>query len=398
MTATPSGAQLLTRATARYALAGEPQAAPRRYPALDLIRAFSALSILIFHVIVLARWDTFPDDGPLLWFRVSFLRVDLFFVVSGFVITLAALRERQRGGAARRRFLFKRIVRLAPAYFVSSAAWLMVNGVDVLRGPDGLFQWLTHLTLTFGFFPGAISTINGVTWTIGIEVQIYLLIALLMPMLSRWVPWRAGLLAVLLALCWRLGSQMAHLGALQLDASRVHASLWFWSVQAPGMWDVFGAGLAMALAAHRGWIRPLSSWRWIGLAMATLLYSTALVAVLWTNMAHYWSSYFWGSGYRSFVVLMVLAWLWLAIAMPRAWMDAIPRWALYPGRISYGVFLWHVPVAQWLIHHTSLTEWALLAACIAVTGVVAAASWHWIEQPTIAWARRRTHGAQQPSS
>ena len=381
--------------------AAVPMAAPpgsQRYPALDLIRAFSALSILVFHVIVLARWDTFPDDGPLLWFRVSFLRVDLFFVVSGFVITLAALREWQRGGDARRRFLFKRIARLAPAYFVSSIAWLMFNGFDVVRGPDGLFQLLTHLTLTFGFFPGAISAINGVTWTIGIEVQIYLLIALLMPMLGRWVPLRAGLFAVLLALCWRLGSQVVQLGWLQHDPGEVHASLWFWSVQAPGMWDVFGVGLALALATQRGWTRSLSPARWVVLAVLTLLYSTSLVAVLWENAAHYWSSYFWGSGYRSFVVLMVLGWLWLAIAMPRAWMDAIPRWARYPGKISYGVFLWHVPVAQWLIRHTALTEWSLLAACILATGVVAAASWHWIEAPTMAWARRRTQDVSRDPS
>lgn len=367
----------------------------RRYPALDLIRAFSALSILIFHVIVLSRWETFPDGGPLLWFRISFLRVDLFFVVSGFVITLAAMREWHRGGEARRRFLIKRIVRLVPAYFVSSIAWLMFNGFDVVRGPDGLFQLLTHLSLTFGFFPSAISTINGVTWTIGVEVQIYLLIALLMPLLGRWSAWRAGLFAIVLALCWRLGSQVVHLLWLGLDPGKSHASMWFWSVQAPGMWDVFGVGLALALATQRGLVSPLSPARWIVMAAAMGAYSLGLVTVLWENAAQYWSSLFWGSGFRSFVVLMVLGWLWLAIAMPSAWMDAIPRWARYPGKISYGIFLWHVPVAQWLIRHTGLTEWRLLAACVLATGLVAAASWHWIESPAMAWVRRRMHGASK---
>jgi peptidoglycan/LPS O-acetylase OafA/YrhL len=366
-----------------------PRSAQRRdYPALDLVRAFSALSILIFHVIVLSRWTSFPDTGPLAWFHVSFLRVDLFFVVSGFVITLAALREWQRGGDARRRFLWKRVARLAPAYLVSSLAWLVLDDFNVLRGDDRWFQLVTHLTFSFGFFPSAISAINGVTWTIGIEMQIYLLVALLMPLLARWIPWRAAVAAVLLALCWRLASQIVHIGWLQLDPAQAHASLWFWSVQAPGMWDVFGVGLAAALVAHRAGIRPLSMCAWLILAAAAFAYSTALIVALRDHADGYWHSYFWGSGYRSLVVAMVLAWLWLAVAMPWSWMDAIPRWARYPGRISYGVFLWHVPVAQWLIRHTALSEWALLAACILATGLVAAASWHWIEKPAMAWVRR----------
>lgn len=351
------------------------------------MRGFSALTILVFHVIAISRWESFPDSGPLVWFRVSFLRVDLFFVLSGFVIALAAMREQERGEGARGRFLFRRLARLAPAYFVSSLVWLMLNEFSVLRQPDAWLQALTHLTFTYNLWPNTMGSINGVTWTLGVEVQLYLLLALLMPVLARWRAARTALAVLLIALLYRLTSQFIQIEVL--GRSPDTAPLWFFSVQVPGMLDVFGMGVALALVPRQRGLTPATPARWLLIAACVLSFTSLLVSALWANAAHYWHSYFWASGFRTLVALMVLGWLWLAVAMPSAWAARISVWARYPGTISYGLFLWHMPVTQWLLANTSLREWQLLGACIGVTGAIAAISWHGMEKPIQEWARRR---------
>ena len=53
------------------------------FPNLDLLRAFAAISVLVLHVIELTGWKNFPIEGPLTWFRIGWMGVDLFFVISG---------------------------------------------------------------------------------------------------------------------------------------------------------------------------------------------------------------------------------------------------------------------------------------------------------------------------
>ncbi|MBK7146529.1 MAG: acyltransferase [Xanthomonadales bacterium] len=359
----------------------------RDYPALDLVRAFAAFSIVVLHVVAMSQWESFPHSGPLAWFRVGFLSVDLFFVLSGFVITLTALREQAIGGNARGRFLLRRVARLAPAYFVSSLAWLALNDFAVLKQPDAWVQALTHLSFTYNFLPSTFSAINGATWTIGIEMQLYVLVALLMPLLGRWRAARLGVCVLLLALLYRLGSQYLQSGLMGLAPA--DSQLWFFSVQVPGMLDVFGVGAALALAVHRAELRPRSPAVWLLSLFLLLAWSASLVSALLADGEFYWHSYFWVSGFRTLVAGTVLGWLWLALVVPAAWLAHLGAWLRYPGVISYGVFLWHVPVAQWLLAHTSLRQWPLLWACIGVTGAVAAISWHVMEKPIQAWARRR---------
>ena len=62
-----------------------------RFENINLLRAFAATAVVVYHVIEYANWSSFPADGPLLTFRIGWIGVDLFFVISGFVITRSAL-------------------------------------------------------------------------------------------------------------------------------------------------------------------------------------------------------------------------------------------------------------------------------------------------------------------
>jgi peptidoglycan/LPS O-acetylase OafA/YrhL len=360
---------------------------PPRFPAIDLLRAVSALTVLVFHVIVVTRWMSFPDHGPLLWFRISFMRVDLFFAISGFVVTLAALREWQRGDGAAGRFLWKRMARIAPLYWVTCIAFLAVTEFAVLRAPDGWLHALTHLTFTHNFFRGTMGSINGPSWTLSIEAQLYVLTALLMPLLAAWRPRLVGLLALAIGLGYRLSSQWVQTEVVGWTVQE--APLWIFSVQVPGMIDMYGIGAALALwVSRRGAPTPNALIWWAGLVVAVLL-TSVFVSVLWKSAALYWHTLFWGSGFRTLVALLALFWVWLAIAMPVVWSSRLPRWLTYPGKISFGLYLWHIPVILWLSSWSGLREVPFLAATLAITGVLAALSWHWIEQPAIRWAAGR---------
>jgi len=73
---------------------------------IDLLRAFAAISVLVYHVIELSSWKSFPINGLLSWFRIGWMGVDLFFVISGFVITLSAFSILENNNLKKYRILF----------------------------------------------------------------------------------------------------------------------------------------------------------------------------------------------------------------------------------------------------------------------------------------------------
>ena len=49
-----------------------------RFENINLLRAFAAISVVVFHVILYMKWEAFPIEGPLLVFRIGWIGVDLF--------------------------------------------------------------------------------------------------------------------------------------------------------------------------------------------------------------------------------------------------------------------------------------------------------------------------------
>ena len=54
------------------------------FPSIDILRGFAALSVVVYHVIEHFKWIDFPTQGPLVWFRIGWMGVDLFFCYIGF--------------------------------------------------------------------------------------------------------------------------------------------------------------------------------------------------------------------------------------------------------------------------------------------------------------------------
>jgi len=93
---------------------------PLRFPLIDVLRGIAALLVLIYHVIEISGWQSFPISGPALLFRIGWIGVDLFFVISGFVIGRAAIIGISTQPSSRKKpFFERRLRRIVPLYLLS---------------------------------------------------------------------------------------------------------------------------------------------------------------------------------------------------------------------------------------------------------------------------------------
>ena len=124
------------------------------FPSIDVLRGFAAISVVIYHVIEIFGWTTFPTSGPLIWFRSGWMGVDLFFVISGFVIALSAFAEIDKNGVDRFQipFMRRRIFRIVPLYYFTCLIFM------AFIVPATLFEHffpniLTHILFIHNLFP-----------------------------------------------------------------------------------------------------------------------------------------------------------------------------------------------------------------------------------------------------
>jgi peptidoglycan/LPS O-acetylase OafA/YrhL len=160
---------------------------PARVVTLDLLRGFASLSVCWFHLT--NGNEHFLEAG---WLRSSgeygWIGVNVFFVISGFIIPYA-LAQGSYGIADYGRFLLKRIVRLDPPYIATILIVIVLgyltSQVPGFRGPPfhvSLVQVLVHLGYANVFL--GYPWLNPVFWTLAIELQYYLLVGLLFPLIN----------------------------------------------------------------------------------------------------------------------------------------------------------------------------------------------------------------------
>ena len=142
-----------------------------RIPSLDGVRAIAILLVLYAHADI-------PGHSAFLLAaikgRCGFLGVQLFFVLSGFLITALMLRERERtGGVSRAGFYLRRALRILPAY----AAYLVVVAVLPPMADNELTRsdWFSALTYTVNFHPLPIPVAISHIWSLSVEEHFYLL-------------------------------------------------------------------------------------------------------------------------------------------------------------------------------------------------------------------------------
>lgn len=169
-------------------------AAPDRLAGLDLLRFFAALMILVFHFgfagpVRGTMTTAFPEIAGVS--KYAFVGVDLFFVISGFVIAVSA------EGRSWGQFAVSRFLRLYPAHaFCMCATAVVMAAMAAPHAKPSVLQWLANLTMLAPVFGQKF--MDGAYWSIVIEIVFYGWVALLLA-LGLYQRWLLAILAVWLA-------------------------------------------------------------------------------------------------------------------------------------------------------------------------------------------------------
>ena len=340
--------------------------------------------VVVYHVIELGNWASFPISGPALIFRIGWVGVDLFFVISGFVITVSAVSAWNRDGPAfRRRYFWRRWLRIAPLYFATLLLFLLLIRPEVLLGDvnAALIHTLSHLTFLHNLHPATHGSINGPNWSVALEMQFYLLMALITPWLATRSPLRVLLLFVGIAIGYRfLTTLLLEPGVSSTHAQHVYSS-WL-----PGTLDAFGMGIALALLVlGRERFNPFgllsASWR------SLTFWIVFTTAAFWLSMDIYWAHTYWDQTtmvvlWRTSLALGMVGLVACAVVVPVERLGPFLPLA-YLGTVSYGIYLWHTLVLIPLLDFPWLKGPSLLLWTVLGTLVLSIMSWHFFERPFI---------------
>jgi peptidoglycan/LPS O-acetylase OafA/YrhL len=355
-------------------------------PGLDGLRAFAVLAVLLYH-------------AGISWIPGGFLGVEVFFVISGFLITSVLLAERQKSGRiGLRRFWFRRARRLLPAVFLLLLGVLAVTvmfypeevaglRLDALAAVIYSTNWYFILDQQSYFeFAGRPSLLQHL-WSLAIEEQFYLIwpvvLALLLGRLGR-----IGMFG--LAITGAAGSTllMALMWSAESDPSRVYygtdtrvAGLLFGAalafVWSPWRWGQTGqmtpAGQTLLTARDRAFAIGLSA---LGVA------AIAVLVFLHLTLDQY-DAWLYRGGFA--LVAVSTAVLIAVVVHPRAHLGRLFGIGalVWLGTRSYAVYLWHWPVFMLtrpeLDVHMDGT--LLLAVRLAITFALAEVSFRFVERP-----------------
>ncbi len=358
----------------------------RHLPALNGLRGVAVLGVVAYHL-------------QLGWASGGYLGVDLFFVLSGFLITTLLLEE--WAGAGRislAAFWGRRARRLLPALFLVVGAlglYLVLNGAFGGPGANGLVD-------LSGLRGDAISTLLYVnnwhsifahqsyfaqfsapsplqhTWSLAIEEQFYLVWPIVVLLLFRFArrAWRST--GLVLTVCLGLASSllMAILFTPGADPTRAYYGT------DTRLFDLMAGATLAFVAASRPQPDPRAcrTLHFVGPAAAVVL------AVFWVTAGTprgLPTNFMFEGGFLICAALGALVVSDARLAEPGRFSRAL-AWAPlhFIGTISYGIYLWHWPVIVYLSGaRTGLSAWPLDLLRVAVTLALSTASYYLVERP-----------------
>jgi peptidoglycan/LPS O-acetylase OafA/YrhL len=307
---------------------------PQRLLGLDILRSVAVLLVLGRHMPeasggTVGKW---LYDG---WHRGGWIGVDLFFVLSGFLVSGLLFSEyKKRGSLAVGRFLIRRGWKIYPAFLVFILATIFVRIVFKKEiEPSGL---LAELTFCQSYFRGLWAH----TWSLSVEEHFYLLLPFIL----------LGLAAV-----WGgEGKQRNPFASIPLIAIAVATACLLLRLSRTGPFDpwqhvfpsviridslFFGVAIAYFWHFKPNAIELIRPCRWLLIAAGV----AGMLPAFWYSLEQNSFMYQWG-----FTVLFLSAGaILLGVLLCESPKSRFAAWIAGLGFFSYSVYLWHVPVVIW---------------------------------------------------
>lgn len=326
---------------------GDQFATKRRFESINQLRGLAAIAVAWFHF---TQGEVLTEG----WLKASgaqgFLGVQMFFVISGFVIPYSMVNGGFQWRVDFGRFLSKRLFRLEPPYLASVVLVILLMYLSAImpgyRGASPELSWsqvLLHVAYLNAFFDQP--WLNPVYWTLAVEFQYYLFACFTFPVLFSPNPW------------WRRLALGCCLLASLLPSQEAFLPQWL------GLFTLGSIGCMWATQRIAG--REALVWSILACSMTAVVHGTSVALVGMFTLLSIW------------------------------WLRDIPKTPLtFLGMISYSIYLLHVPIGGRVVNLASRLEPGLLRDVIAVTAALVLtilAAWIWyrlVEKPSMAWASR----------
>ncbi|MFL9924581.1 acyltransferase family protein [Herbaspirillum lusitanum] len=344
-------------------------------PDIDGLRAVAVLSVVIFHA--------FPE-----MLRGGFVGVDVFFVISGYLISAIIFESSSKGHFSFREFYIRRIRRIFPALILVMSASLLLGwyvllsdeykqlGKHIAAGASFISNWI--LFAETGYFDNSADTKPLLhLWSLGIEEQFYIIWPILV-----WLLWKRRALFLAAAVSVLLLSFALNVRAVSLNPVEA------FYLPHTRFWELLGGGLLAYLSRNQsssslasrirqyGWVPPITE---PSIRNICSLFGAVLLAYGFEHINK--ELPFPGK----WAALPVLATILLIYAGPNAWFNRTVlsnRLAVWIGSISFPLYLWHWPLLSFArIIESKTPEPAVRLFLVAAAVFLAWLTYRLIERP-----------------
>jgi peptidoglycan/LPS O-acetylase OafA/YrhL len=331
----------------------------KKVPQLDAIRGLAVLLVLLHNT------DIYPSLH-LQWISANgWMGVDLFFVLSGFLIT-GILLDSKQSESYFKNFYARRCLRIWPLYY--SALIFMFVVVPLLRPSEAhiIFEarsspWWAYPLFLQNFLvpiPSSATGLLGVTWSLAVEEQFYLVWPMVVRFCSKAQLRNLAIAVICISPALRYYLSLRHVDIYSNTFCRLDGLM-------------AGALLALALRSKTFVPSKFVTGAWVAFLVA------APLAVVIDLFHARWIDF-------SFVALAAVSLVYLALFSSQKWLQWIltNRILVYTGTISYGIYLLQkIPLDVVKAFHLDKHAYLALPITTAVTFVIATLSWNLLEKP-----------------
>jgi peptidoglycan/LPS O-acetylase OafA/YrhL len=345
---------------------------------LQGLRGLAVMLVVASHVSSPYGIEARYISGPRLtqWIHVASLAsVDLFFIISGTIITVTTWERFGTPGACRD-FVYRRVTRIYPPYWIVTSVILVI----FLVRPDLVNSHSAYgpqVVPSFLILPQSGDPLVGVGWTLVYELYFYAVFALALVFSRRWLPWIIG--------AWAIGTEIAHLVVGGVTNSYVHVLSNVTNLE-------FVFGVLIGYLVVRG--RMIALRAALGVACMSLI---VLIGYLYATGAQDFSSLW----LRVVTVGPALSGVvYAVVGLELTGRLRVPRLLERLGDASYAIYLWHVLVMSAIgivlaavLPHSIVFHVLALIAVFAVA--VASGVWLYetLERPLLRAFHTRTFAA-----